>query len=423
MFSFIEELFPLCRSITGEGIRETFRRIGQKVPLETHEVDSGTPVLDWTVPPEWNIKDAYIKDMHGKRVVDFRAHNLHVVGYSTPVTARMSLAELKPHIFSLPEHPDVIPYRTSYYAESWGFCMEHRRLMDMPEGEYDVCIDSSLKPGTLTYAECLLAGEMDDEVLISCHCCHPSIANDNLSGIAVATGLAERLARVPRRLSYRFLFIPGTIGSITWLARNESSLGRIQHGLVVTCVGDKGSATYKKSRRGNAVIDRAATHILRHSGRDYEVVDFSPYGYDERQYCSPGFDLPVGSLMRTPNGMYPEYHTSADNLELVSPVHLADSLLNYLRIIDVLENDRAYRNLNPKGEPQLGMRGLYPSVGAQGAADSLMARLWVLNLSDGEHTLLDIAERAQMPFREINDAAEALCRGGILEAIGLPSRR
>lgn len=414
MLAFIEELFPICRSITGDGIRETFRKIGRRIPLNISEVESGTPVLDWTVPSEWNIKDAYVKNADGDRVIDFRAHNLHVVGYSTPVRARMSLTELRPHLFTLPDQPDVIPYRTSYYSESWGFCMEHRRLADLPEGDYDVCIDSSLQPGTLAYAECLLPGETDDEVLISCHCCHPSIANDNLSGIALATELAGRLAKVSRRYSYRFLFIPGTIGSITWLARNEDSVTRIRHGLVITCVGDRGHATYKKSRRGDALIDRAASHVLHHSEPDHEIIDFSPYGYDERQYCSPGFNLPVGSLMRTPNGKYPEYHTSADDLDFVSAPHLADSLLNYLRVIDILENDRVYVNLKPKGEPQLGRRGLYPSVGAQGAGDPLMARLWVLNLSDGDHSLLDIAERADMSFGEISDAARTLEEGGLL---------
>jgi aminopeptidase-like protein len=417
MFRFAEELFPICRSITGEGIRQTFNTIAHRIPLQPQEVPSGTPVLDWGVPNEWNIRDAYIKDLAGRRVVDFREHNLHVVSYSTPVSRRMPLSELKQHLHTLPDQPSLIPYRTSYYSDAWGFCLQHERLTQLTEDEYDVCIDSTLVPGSLTYAECHIEGESKEEVLISCHCCHPSIANDNLSGIALATQLAEHLGSLKLRYSYRFLFIPGTIGSITWLARNEDMLDLVKHGLVVTCVGDPGHPTYKRSRRGDAPIDRAVEHVLRHSGKDHEIRDFSPYGYDERQYCSPGFNLAVGSLTRTPNGEYPEYHTSADNLEFIKPESLADSFLLYLRVLEVLENDGAYVNLSPKGEPQLGKRGLYPAMGAQGTTDPLMARLWVLNLSDGANTLLDIAERAAMPFEVIKEAADALADGGLLRPV------
>ena len=414
MLAFVEELFPICRSITGDGIRETFRRIGERVPLELHEIPSGTPVFDWTVPKEWNIREAYIEDPSGRRVVDFMDHNLHVVGYSVPVDARMPLSELREHIHTLPDQPDLIPYRTSYYAESWGFCMAHERLQQLDEGEYVVRIDSSLEPGSLTYGELILPGESEAEVLISCHCCHPSLANDNLAGIALSTQLAEHLAGVRLRYTYRFLFIPGTIGSISWLALNEERVGNIEHGLVVTCVGDPGPPTYKRSRRSDALIDRAAAHVLQHSGQPYRIVDFSPYGYDERQYCSPGFDLAVGSLTRTPHGEYPEYHTSGDDLDLIRPECLADSLSLYLEVLDVLENDDAFRNLSPKGEPQLGKRGLYPSVGAQGVGSELMARLWVLNLSDGRHSLLDIADRSGLPFRDIKEAARVLSENGLV---------
>jgi aminopeptidase-like protein len=420
MSGLMEDLFPICRSITGDGIRETLHRIGQLIPLEIHEVPSGREVFDWTVPKEWNIRDAYVKDSsNGRRVVDFRKHNLHVVSYSVPVDARMPLEELKEHVHTLPDQPDVIPYRTSYYSETWGFCMRQTELEQLPDGEYEVRIDSSLEEGSLTYGECLLPGKIADEVLISCHCCHPSIANDNLSGIALATKLAQHLHALSSRYSYRFLFIPGTIGSITWLALNEERVQRIRHGLVVTCVGDSGHPTYKRTRRGNAQIDRAVAHVLKHSGRAHEIRDFSPYGYDERQYCSPGFNLPVGSLMRTPNGDYPEYHTSADDLDFVRPGSLADSFQLYLQVLDVLENDACYVNLSPKGEPQLGKRGLYPSVGAQGATSPLMARLWSLNLSDGHHSLLDIAERANMPFADIREAAQLMLDGGLLEPADL----
>jgi aminopeptidase-like protein len=414
MHRFVQELYPICRSITGNGLRETLHRIGKRIPIEIQEVPTGTEVFDWTVPKEWNIREAYIDGPRGQRVVDFRDQNLHVMGYSVPVDRRMSLSDLREHVHTLPDQPDVIPYRTSYYSEAWGFCMEHRRLQDLEDGEYDVRIDSTLEPGSLTYAELHLPGEIEDEVLISCHCCHPSIANDNLSGIALATQLAEHLRGLALRHSYRFLFVPGTIGPITWLARNEDRVDRIKHGLVVTGVGDPGPFTYKRSRRGNAPIDRAAAHVLGHSGRPHAIVDFSPYGYDERQYCSPGFDLAVGSLMRTQNGEYPEYHTSADNLDFVRPEALADSLGMYLHVLDVLENDDAFVNLSPKGEPQLGRRGLYPAVGAKGVGLDLMARLWVLNLSDGHHSLLDIAERAGVPFESARDASRLLVEAGLL---------
>jgi aminopeptidase-like protein len=417
MLRFMEELFPICRSITGNGLRQTLNIIGQRIPLDIHEVRSGSQVFDWTVPREWNIRDAYVADPSGRRVVDFREHNLHVVGYSVPVDTRMTLAELKERIHTLPDQPELIPYRTSYYSESWGFCMQHAKLQELPEGEYEVRIDSSLEPGSLTYAECYLPGETADEFLISCHCCHPSTANDNLSGIALATQLAIHLRGLPLRFSYRFLFIPGTIGSITWLARNEQNTDRIKHGLVVTGVGDPGNPTYKRSRRGNAEIDRAAEHVLETSGSPYKILDFSPYGYDERQYCSPGFDLPVGSLMRTPHGEYPEYHTSGDDLGFVSVKSLAESYRHYLSVLDLLENNDRFLNLSPRGEPQLGKRGLYPSVGGVGAGDELLARLWVLNLSDGEHSLLDIAERSGLSFTLIRQAVRALVEGGLLRRV------
>lgn len=415
MYRFMVELFPIYRSITGDGIRETLSRIGQRIPLDLHEVPSGTEVFDWTVPKEWNIRDAYIEDPAGRRVVDLADSNLHVVSYSVPVDARMPLTELKEHIHTLPEQPELIPYRTSYYSEAWGFCMPHEKFRALEEGEYVVRIDSSLEPGSLTYGECYLPGETEEEFLISCHCCHPSLANDNLSGIALATTMARHLQSLSLRYSYRFLFIPGTIGSITWLSLNHASVSRIHHGLVVACVGDSGQPTYKRSRRADAPIDRAATNVLTHSGNPYRIVDFSPYGYDERQYCSPGFDLAIGSLTRTPYREFPEYHTSADDLDLVRPDALAETLDLYLQVIDALENDAVYVNLLPKGEPQLGKRGLYPSIGAQATGSDLMDRLWVLNLSDGRHSLMDVAERARRPFSQIRDAARTLESAGLLQ--------
>ena len=418
MHAFAARAFPIFRSITGDGIRRTLGLIGERVPLAIHEVPSGTPVLDWTVPPEWNLREAWIADAAGRRVVDVASSALHVVGYSTPVRARMSLAELRPHLHSLPSQPSLIPYRTAYYEPAWGFCLAHEQLERMEDGEYAVCIDSTLAPGSLTYGELLIPGELEDEVLLSCHSCHPSLANDNLSGIAVATLLAESLAGRRLRYSYRFLFIPGTIGSITWLARNPEAAARVRHGLVLTCVGDPGDSTYKRSRRGDAEIDRAAAHVLAHAGSGYTIQDFFPYGYDERQYCSPGYDLAVGCLMRSPHGRFPEYHTSADDLDFITPAALADSFVKLVRILRTLEENRTYQSCNPFGEPQLGRRGLYKAVGGQSdTPDRQMAMLWVLNLADGRHSLLDMAERARLPFPLVQETAELLVRHGLLRDV------
>lgn len=423
MHDLVAELYPLCRSITGEGVRDTLRLIQQRIPLEMSEVPSGTQVFDWTVPLEWNVSDAYIKNQAGKRVVDFKANNLHLMSYSTPLQARMRLNDLKPHLFSLPDHPEWIPYRTSYYQENWGFCLPHKDLSRLADEEYEVVIDSTLQPGSLTYGESYLPGEKSDEILISCHTCHPSLCNDNLSGIAVAVMLAQAMALRKRRYSYRFLFIPGTIGSITWLARNEHVVPRIKHGLVLTGVGDAGGMTYKRSRQGHAEIDRAMVHVLKHSGDTHALIDFFPYGYDERQYCSPGFNLPVGCLMRTPHGEYPEYHSSADNLDFVNADSLARSYLRCVELFDLLECNRIYQNQNPRCEPQLGRRGLYRAIaGQQDKQLKELVLLWVLNLSDGHHTVLDIAERADVSFQRVFAAVEALLKVGLLKECRKPGK-
>ena len=421
LLNLIKELYPICRSITGEGVRETLRIIQKRVPLEIQEVPSGTKVFDWTVPLEWNVADAYVMNRAGKRVIDFQSHNLHLMSYSVPVRKKMSLEELRPHLFSLPAHPEWIPYRTSYYKENWGFCMRHVDFEELSDEEYDVVIDSTLQAGSLTYGELYLPGETSDEVLISCHVCHPSLCNDNLSGITVAVKLAETMAARSRRYSYRFLFIPGTIGSITWLAQNEQIVPRIRHGLVITGVGDAGNVTYKKSRQGNAEIDRVTTHVLRHSGEAHSIIDFFPYGYDERQYCSPGFNLPVGCFMRTPHGQYPEYHSSADNFDLIRSESLSRSYADCLQIFELLEGNRVYVSQNPRCEPQLGRRGLYRAVaGQQENQFRELALLWVLNMSDGRHALLDIADRANLPFGQIQSAAEALIEAGLLNEYRRP---
>jgi aminopeptidase-like protein len=418
MYRLIERLYPICRSITGDGLRQSLRLLQEHIPLTLHEVPSGTPAFDWAVPPEWNIRDAYIKDGSGRRIVDFQRSNLHVVGYSVPIHQRMSLAELRPYLHSLPEKPDWIPYRTAYYSKTWGFCLTHRQLEALGEGTYEVCVDSTLADGHLTYGEYFLGGESDDEVLLSCHICHPSLCNENLSGVALVTVLARALGGLSRRYSYRFLFIPTTIGSLLWLSRNAQQVARIRNGLVVACVGDPGPFTYKRSRRGDAEIDRAAGHVLEQFGKPYRVIDFSPWGFDERQFCSPGFDLPVGGLSRSRHDAYPEYHTSADDLELVRPKHLAESFELYLSVLSVLEENRVFCSTCPYGEPQLGRRGLYRRMG--GEADGRgreLPLLWVLNLADGKHSLLDMAERADLPFDAVLEAARVLRRCGLLNEL------
>lgn len=417
IYALAAEIYPICRSITGDGVRETLRILGRGLDLQVHEEPTGAPVFDWTIPREWSISEAWIKDARGEKIVDFADSNLHVMSYSTPVRRRMPLAELKSHIYTLPEQPDLIPHRTSYYAEKWGFCMTHRQFESLRDETYEVVIDSRLEDGFLTYGEYLHQGESEDEVLLSAHICHPSLANDNCSGLALLAHLAQRISQVKTRLSYRFVFAPGTIGAITWLARNEALTQRIKHGLVLSMVGDGGGPTYKKSRRGDALIDRAAAHVLRHSGLSPEIVDFSPYGYDERQYCSPGFNLAVGLFQRSRFGSIPQYHTSADNLDFIRPEYLAQSYRLIVATLDVLEHDRSLINTISKCEPQLGKRGLYDAIGGhKDVAASTMAMLWTLNLSDGTHSLLDIAERAALPFTTIRAAADLLRKHGLLTA-------
>ena len=411
-------IFPICRSITGDGVRQTLREIGAHIDLDIHEVPTGTPVLDWTIPREWNIRDAWIKNERGEKIVDFKRSNLHVMSYSVPLQRRMSLAELKKHIHTLPEQPDLIPYRTSYYAENWAFCMPHRQFAALPDETYEVVIDSSLEDGHLTYGEYLHKGETEDEFLLSAHVCHPSLANDNCSGIALLTHLAKRLSGLRTRYSYRFLFAPGTIGAITWLARNEARVDRIKHGLVVSMVGDRGGPTFKKSRRGNAEIDRAMIHTLAHSALSPVIEDFSPYGYDERQYCSPGFNLPVAMFSRSKFGAIPEYHTSADNLDFIRADALAESYRLINQTIGAIEGNGVYLNTHPKGEPQLGRRGLYGAIGGdKDAAAANMAMLWILNQSDGANSLLDIAERSKLSFPVIQRTAKLLGDHGLLKPV------
>lgn len=419
LFGFVGELFPYCRSLTGAGVRQTLRRIREHAPIDIVEVPSGTPVLDWVVPNEWTIRGATIRRTNGETLADFADNNLHVMSYSGPVRARLSRETLAAHIHTLPDQPDAVPYRTGYFADDWGFCLSHRQWQAMAEEAYDVEIDSAIAPGHLSYGELFLPGSEAGEILISVHICHPSLANDNLSGIAVATALAMReAARTDRRLGVRFLFIPATIGAITWLARNDQAVERVRHGLVLTCLGDHGPFHYKQSRSG-AAIDRALAHLLGAKGPEHTVLPFSPYGYDERQYCSPGYDLPVGCLMRGVHGTFPEYHTSNDNLDFVSAAALDESYRLVAAAIDLLDEDRTYIRIDGRGEPQLGRRGLYRAIAGQHEAGgaSQMDLLWFLNLADGRHSLLDMAERAGVPFHRMAAAARLSLAADLVEIL------
>jgi len=418
MRTLMERLYPVCRSITGEGVRETLDVLREKLPaLEIVSVPSGTSAYDWTVNDEWNVRAAYVADSTGRRVVDLADHTLHLVSYSVPVRATLTWDELRPHLHTLPDHPDWIPYRTSYYHRDWGFCLTQRRYDELADGRYpgpyEVVVDATLGPGVLNYGELLVPGESNEEVLVTSHVCHPSLANDNLAGIAVAVALAQRIsAQLRRRWSYRFLFAPGTIGSIAWLAGNPEAPARVRHGIVLTGLGGPGPLVYKRTRRGDRRIDDVGAGVV--EGRGGEVRAYSPYGYDERQFNAIGFDMPVGRLSRTPHGEYPEYHTSADDLDLVSDSRMFEALEALSEVVDILENDRLYRNLVPHGEPQLGKRGLYPSTGGRNASATVMAMLWILAYADGETSLWEIARRSEVGFPLLKESAAVLCKAGVL---------
>lgn len=419
MLTLIRSLYPICRSITGDGVRETLARLSELCPIAVTEVPSGTPVFDWTVPPEWTVRGASLRTAAGETIVDFARHTLHLVSYSTPVKQRMTLAELQPHLHSLPKQPDLIPYRTAYYTPAWGFCLPQRVRDRLADGDYDVEIDTALAPGHLTYGECVLPGRTDDEILISAHICHPSLANDNLSSIAVAAFLARRLAARDRRHTVRILFAPGTIGALTWLAQNEDRLSRIRAGLVLSCIGDRHPFQYKRSERGTTLIDLAMALVLAERDPEATIGDFFPYGYDERQYNAPGFRLPIGNLCRSSWGEFPEYHTSADNPDLLDADALQGSLDLLDRLVQVIDADETYVNLAPKGEPQLGRRGLYAAIGgAEDPKSFQLAVLWLLNQADGTKSLINIADRTKLPFDLMVAAAEALKAADLIAPAG-----
>lgn len=410
-----ESLYPICRSITGDGVRQTLRELQKVIDLEIKEVPSGTQVFDWTVPQEWNLRRAFIEGPDGARVVDSAEHNLHVVSYSYPVDTHLSLEELNQHLHSLPETPNLIPYRTSYFDDSWGFCLTDKLRESLPAGDYRVVIDSEVKDGSLTYGEYFIPGTSEQEYLVNTHICHPSLANDNLSGISVAAHLAKYFASRPtQRYGLRFVFVPGTIGAITWLALNQDKYARIRAGVVLSGVGDRGSFTYKNSRRGDGVLDRLFAARIAAEGGD--IRPFMPYGYDERQYCSPGINLAVGCLMRTPYSEYPEYHSSGDNIDLLSYRSLEETLKLCVDVLVSAQHDTTYISRNQMCEPQLGKRGLYDHIGGDNQAKELqLGLLWMLSYSDGAHSLLDIHQLSALPVDLLSRAAALLVNAELLD--------
>tara|TARA_B100000029_G_scaffold379429_1_gene374239 strand:- start:255 stop:1634 length:1380 start_codon:yes stop_codon:yes gene_type:complete len=441
LFSLMQDLFPICRSITGNGVRKTLKILKKEIDLKIVNVPSGTKVFDWKVPFEWNIKDAYVKNSKGERVIDFKKSNLHILNYSTPIKKTISNKNLKKHLHTLPEKPNSIPYVTSYYKKNWGFCVAHDTLKSFDEDHYFVHIDSTLKPGSLTYGEFFIKGQTKNEILISTYICHPSLCNDNLSGIVVTTILAKLLSKIDTYFSYRFLFIPETIGAITWLSKNQKNLSQIKSGLVVTCVGGNGGFTYKKTRDNDSEIDKISIDVLKHTRKRFETRDFFPYGSDERQYSSPGIDLPIGVLMRTPYYEFKEYHTADDNLDSIKKFALNDSLIMLLKIILQIEKKKpsfnrkqknetsklkseVYQNLNPYCEPQLGRRKLYRNISKSRLVDKKnsenmleLSICWILNFSDGLHSLKEISQKSNLPLKLLRKTAKLLIEKKLLKKI------
>jgi len=412
MYNLMERLFPICRSITGDGVRETLKIINDLIPLDMHEVPSGTKVFDWTIPDEWNIKDAYVKDENGKRVIDFQNSNLHLVGYSIPCEGKISLKELKNHLHTLPDQPDLIPYVTSYYDKRWGFCLAHNDLLKLKDDFYYVKIDSVLEPGHLTYADLVIDGKTEEEILISTYVCHPSMASNELSGPVVSTYLAKYLLESKDNpfYTYRFVFCPETIGSITYINQNLDHLkNNVIAGYVINCVGDPGPFSYLLTKNESNLVDRITLHALKHSNHDYTIFSYLERRSDERQYNSPGVDLPVGSLMRTKHASYPEYHTSADNLDFVTQSALNESLEMYIRCIEMIENNRTYESVTIC-EPQLGRRGLWPNLSIKGSSTSWRLMRDIISYSDGSNDLLYIAEKVNRPFWELYPVVDQLVK-------------
>lgn len=419
MRQLMEELFPINRSLMGDGVRESLNVLGQHIPIEIKEIPSGTQVFDWRIPYEWNCRDAYVKNADGTRVIDFQKNNLHVVGYSEPIEGVFSLDELKPYLHTRPDVPEAIPYLTSYYERRWGFCLSQNQLDSMQPGSYEVKIDSTLEPGSMSYAELKIPGNSEKEIFLSTYICHPSMANNELSGPVTTTYLAEWLLNNKNNhYSYRILFVPETIGAIAYLSNHiEEMKNKIIAGYVVNCVGGPGIPTYVQTRSQNTLVDKVTSHVLANCGEDYRLLPYARRGSDERQFNAPGVDLPVGSLVRTLFGDYPEYHTSLDNLDFVTGDQLLASLKIYKKCIQAIENNARYR-VTTICEPQLGKRGLYPTIGGQyNIAEVMKVANGLIGYCDGEHDLIDIAEIHDLPIWDFYETVDDFVSHGLLEKV------
>ncbi len=414
--SLAQKLFPINRSLTGNGVRETLAILKEICPLMTiHEVPSGTQVFDWVIPNEWNIKDAYVIDPDGKKIIDFQKNNLHVVGYSVPVDKEIDLEELNKHLYSLENQPEAIPYITSYYFERWGFCLKHSERMGLKPGKYKVRIDSTLKPGSLTYGEVIIPGETKEEIFLSTYVCHPSMANNELSGPCVTIYLAKWLQSLNRKYTYRIVFIPETIGSVTYISRHLEHLKKhVKAGFNLTCIGDDRVYSYLPTRAENTISDAIAKHVLKWIDKDFVSYSWHRRGSDERQYCSPGVDLPVVSIMRSKYGEYPEYHTSLDDLNLVTPEGLQGGYEAVRLSIEALEQN-CYPRVKVLCEPQLGKRGLYPTISTKDSADQVRLMMGFITYSDGTNSLLEIAEKCNVPIWNLYSIMDNLFKHDLIE--------
>lgn len=421
MYKLCGKMFPICRSITGDGVRETMAILREVVPeISLHEVPSGTQVFDWTIPKEWRIREAWVKNSKGEKLIDFKKHNLHVLGYSTPVDQKVTLAELKQHLYTQPNQPDAIPYVTSYYKERFGFCLSQEQCDSLPEDIYHIFIDSELFDGSLTYGELIIPGQNKEEILISTYFCHPSMANNELSGPALSVYLAKYLlTKKQRRYTYRFVYIPETIGSLTYLSRENHLAHMKKHtiaGWNLSCVGDDRTYSMVSTRYGNTLTDRVTKNVLRFVYPDYKWYSFLHRGSDERQYNAPGIDLPVCGFSRSKYGEYPEYHTSKDNMELISPSGLAGAYNVLVKCIEGLEANHRYR-IQCYGEPQLGKRGLYPTISQKGSYDEVTTMMDFIAYADGKNDLFEISEIIGVPVWEIVPIAEKLAAAELVEVV------